>query len=83
MPSSPTREKMLRQERAEAKKQAKLKYKESDDEFDEYYKKILAKIRKEREKAEKEKKSSSPNKPSPKKPSPDSVLKAKLLAKIR
>jgi hypothetical protein len=89
MPSSPTREKMLRQERAEAKKQAKLKYKESDDEFDEYYKKILAKIRKEREKAEKEKKPSpkkpSPKKPSPKKPSPspDSVLKAKLLEKIR
>jgi hypothetical protein len=80
MPSSPTREKMLRQERAEAKKQAKLKYKESDDEFDEYYKKIREKIRKEREKAEKEKKPS-PKKPN--KPSPDSVLKAKLLEKIR
>ena len=49
MPSSPTREKMLRQERAQAKKQAKEKYKESDPKFDDHYKKILAKIREIRE----------------------------------
>jgi len=61
MPSSPTREKMLRQERAQAKKQAKEKYKESDPKFDDHYKKILAKIREIREEQEKKKpKSESP-----------------------
>jgi hypothetical protein len=86
MPSSPTREKMLRQERAEAKRQAKLDYKESDPKFDDHYKKILAKIRNAREKASPKKdlpkKKTSPKKSPkrvvpPKKVSPKKVVSPK------
>ena len=70
MPTSPTREKMLRREREEAKRLAKQEYKESDPKFETHYKSILAKIRDKREKDKLKEPKKSPPKKSPPKKSP-------------